>query len=154
MSRDYYNRRIGINGERPRLGIVEAAGQIARAHGFMEDNAYLQRSFGYFCVDARDVAGRDGYGLRDPFYLATGIKFEGSLDEAIKSADEVVLFTLLEFVHDHVAKPVRRARTRASARSTPRGGGRRAATRRDARRAQADRSSKGSQAVTAMGGAA
>lgn len=106
MSRDYYNRRIGINGERPRLGIVEAAGQIARAYGFMEDNAYLQRSFGYFCVDARDVAGRDGYGLRDPFYLATGIKFEGNLDAAIKSADEVVLFTLLEFVHDHVAKPI------------------------------------------------
>jgi hypothetical protein len=107
MGRDYYNRRIGRDGQPPRLGLNETAGQIAAAYAFIDQQAYLQRSFGYFCVDAQQVPGRDGYGIHDAFYLGTGIKIEGTEIEAIKAADEVFLFTLIEFVHDHVAKPIK-----------------------------------------------
>jgi len=105
MNRDYYNRRMGKDGGPPTLTLAEVAAQIAVMYEACDQQAYLQRSFGYFCVDAGTVAGLDGPDLRMAFYLATGIRVDGSAVDAIKEADEVSLFTWIEFIHDHVAKP-------------------------------------------------
>jgi hypothetical protein len=106
MSRDYYNRRVGRDGERPKLTRAEAAELVAEAYTFIDQQGYLQRSFGFFCIDAREVAGRDGYEIHKPFLLETGIRIDGSVQDALKAGDETFLFTLIEFVHDHVAKPI------------------------------------------------
>lgn len=106
MTRDYYNRRIGRDAQRPNLTLRETTELVAEAYTFLDQQGYLQRSFGFFCVDEREVAGRDGYELHKPFLLETGIRIEGSVSEALKTGDEIFLFTLIEFVHDHVAKPV------------------------------------------------
>jgi hypothetical protein len=106
MTRDYYNRRTGQAGERPRLTLAEAAGQIASAYRFIDQRDYLQRSFGYYCVDARDVPGRDGNDIRESLYLATGVKITEHLATGIANLDEVALFTVVEFVFDHVARPL------------------------------------------------
>jgi hypothetical protein len=106
MSRDYYNRRIGTGAEHPKLTLRETAELIAEAYDFIDQQCYMQRSFGFYCVDAQEVAGRDGYGIYKPFLLATGIRFEGSIQNALQEGDEVFLFTMIEFMHDHVAKPV------------------------------------------------
>lgn len=103
--RDYYARRVGSPSERPQLTLAEVASQIAAAFRTIDSNGYLQRSFGYDCVDAGEVPGLVGTDLRVEHYLRTGIRIEGNVSEAIKSADEITLFTMIEFIHDHVAKP-------------------------------------------------
>jgi hypothetical protein len=104
MTRDYYNRRVGQD-ERPRLALAEAAGMLGPAYAFVEQQGYLQRSFGYRCVDAGSVAGLDGSDVREALYIHTGIKIASAVDDFLRHADEVAMFTLVEFVHDHVAKP-------------------------------------------------
>lgn len=104
-NRDYYNRRVGIDGGPPVLTLAEIAAQVAAMYEACDQRAYLQRSFGYFCVDVGAVAGLDGSDLAMAFYLATGLRVDSSIVGAIKEADEVLLFTWIEFIHDHVAKP-------------------------------------------------
>jgi hypothetical protein len=105
VTRDYYNRRSGQGGERPRLSLEEAAGQLAAAFRFVLQKDYLQRSFGYYCVDQGVVPGREGGDIREALYLDTGIKITGPVDDAISTFDEAALFTLIEYVFDHVAEP-------------------------------------------------
>ncbi len=106
MSRDYYNRRVGKDGERPRLELREVASQLAAAYRFVDQQGYLQRSFGYRCVDAGDVSGLHGTDICHTLYLDAGIKVTGHVPTFIEQAgDEAVVFTLVEFLHDHVAKP-------------------------------------------------
>jgi hypothetical protein len=71
----------------------------------IDTNGFLQRSFGYECVDAGEVPGLHGADLRIELYMRTGIKLDMSVSDGIECADEVTLFTVVEFVHDHVAKP-------------------------------------------------
>lgn len=105
MTRDYYNRRVGKDGEPPSLTLAETAELIAEAYAVIDGHGHLQRAFGFDCVDAGEVPGTEGYGIRMSFFLKTTIRINGALKDAIKSADEVFLFTFIEFVHDHVAKP-------------------------------------------------
>jgi hypothetical protein len=103
--RDYYNRRIGKDGESPELTLGEVAAQLAAGYDFLDQQGYLQKSFGYHCVDAGDVAGDHGIDLRTHFYLDTGIRIGGSVRDFLASGDEVAMFTLVEFLHDHTARP-------------------------------------------------
>ena len=106
MTRDYYNRRAGVGGDRPRLTLEEMAAQVAVAYRFINERGYLQRSFGYYCVDDGAVPGREGAGINAALLLATGIQVSTSLEEFIRGADEASVFTVLEFVFDHSAKPL------------------------------------------------
>lgn len=106
MTRDYYNRRSGAGGERPRLTLPEMAGNIAGAYRFILERGYLQRSFGYYCVDGGEVPGRDGNGINEALLLATGVRAPTLLEDLIRDADEAVVFTIVEFVFDHLAKPL------------------------------------------------
>lgn len=105
MTRDYYNRRTGVDGGRPKLTLEEVAAYVADAYRFIDDRGYVQRSFGYHCVDDGDVPGRDGNGIRQGLLLATGLRCPTSLDDFLRVADEASLFTVIEFIFDHVAKP-------------------------------------------------
>lgn len=105
MGRDYYNHRTG-NAHTPSLTLRDAAEMVAEAYRFVDQEGWLQRAFGYDCVDEGPVAGREGNGFHKPFLLETGIRIENIVADAIERSDEVFLFTLIEFVHEHVAKPV------------------------------------------------
>jgi hypothetical protein len=107
VTRDYYNRRTGKEGQPPRLAVPEIGRMLTTVYTLIEQHGYLQRSFGYHCVDAGTVAGLDGTDLRDAVYLTTGIKLANGVPEFLSDADEVELFTLTEFLHDHIAKPVK-----------------------------------------------
>ena len=107
MSRDYYNRRVGKDGPPPRLELDDVVAQLAAAFTFVDQQGYLQRSFGYRCVDAGTVAGLKGADFRQSFYLDTGIKIAGAVTSFIETcSDDVAVFTLVEYVHDHLAKPL------------------------------------------------
>lgn len=105
MTRDYYSRRTGNGGERPRFTLPQAARELAAAYRSVEQFAYLQRSFGYRCVDAGAISGREGRDLAAALRLAW-VAVDGLVDEWMIEADEPSLFTLLELIFDHVAKPL------------------------------------------------
>jgi hypothetical protein len=103
--RAYYNQRVGKDGQPPRLTLREVSQQLSAAYKFLDQQNVLQRSFGYYCVDAQAVAGLYGTSLNIHFYLKTGIRMDASVESFIEAADEVQLFTLIEFLFDHVATP-------------------------------------------------
>lgn len=108
MARDYYNRRTG-NDLPPRLTLAETRRSLAASFQFIEQAGYLQRAFGYYCVDSKDVPGLEGADLRQALLLATGIRIATTVSEFLDDADEVSVFTLIEFLYDHVAKPLKDA---------------------------------------------
>jgi hypothetical protein len=105
MSRDYYSRRFSSDGERHRITLREAANRLATAYSFVERKDYLKRSFGYSCVDNGDVPGLHGSSLEELFYLDTGTRITNGVTAFFGDADEGAMFTLVEFVYDHIAKP-------------------------------------------------
>jgi hypothetical protein len=103
--REYYNRRTGQGGDPPRWTIDEAARLTDEAYRFFDDKGYFQRSFGYWCVDLEDpVPGIVGSGLEMTFYRLTSIRVKGRFSAFIKEADELQLFTAIEFLYDHIAE--------------------------------------------------
>ena len=94
-----------MDGGRPRLELSDAASELAAAYTFFDQQGYLQRSFGYHCVDEGTMAGLEGADLREALYLHMGIKITTPVAHFLQGADEVDVFTVVEFVHDHVAKP-------------------------------------------------
>jgi hypothetical protein len=105
--RQYYNRRVGKEGDPPKLTLAEVATGIATGFVSIENKGLLQRDFGYSCVDAGDVLGVVGMDIRIHFYLETGIRIERSVSTFCTTTDETGLFTLVEYLHDHVATPVK-----------------------------------------------
>jgi hypothetical protein len=103
--RPYYNQRIGQGSERPRLELGQVARQVAAQFSNLEREGHFQRSFGYNCVDAGDMAGVHGSDLRTHFYVSTGLQMPATEPDFLANTDEVGLFTFIEFVHDHIAKP-------------------------------------------------
>jgi hypothetical protein len=102
--RVYYNQRVGEGGE-PELTLEAIARRVTAAYGALVRDDYLQKAFGYYCVDQKDVEGDDGSDLITHFHVSTGIKVEKSLEDFLVTTDEVGLFTIIEFLHDHIAKP-------------------------------------------------
>lgn len=101
--RQYYHHRMGST-ERAMWSLEEVAKQVADAFRVFCDRGYFQRSFGYECYDAGDTPGCHG-SIRMFFFRRTGIRWEGPHFEFVERADEVTLFTLIEFLYDHAAKP-------------------------------------------------
>jgi hypothetical protein len=106
--RPYYNRRVGKDGEPPKLTLAEVADGIAAGFGSVHGKELLQKDFGYHCVDAGRVTGSAGMDLGIHFYLRTGIRMDGSVFDFCKTTDETGLFTFVEYLHDHVATPEQR----------------------------------------------
>jgi hypothetical protein len=94
-----------MGGEPPRLTLAEVTEQLAAVSDYFDEQGYLQKAFGYHCVDGGPVAGDFGIGLQTHFYLETGLRMQGSIRQFLVSTDEVGFLTAVEFIHHHVAKP-------------------------------------------------
>lgn len=103
--RVYYNERLGAPGDTPKLNQAAVRRRVYAAYSDLCRGNYLQKSFGYYCVDAGAVPGEAGTDMADHFYLLTGIAIEGTLEKFLEASSDIALFTFIEFVHDHVAKP-------------------------------------------------
>ena len=101
--RAYYNHRNG-SADRANWSLEEVAKQVAEAFRSLDHRGFFQRSFGYFCTDNGNTAGRHG-SIHMFFFRRTGIRWVGPYYEFVEKADEVTLFTLIEFLYDHAAKP-------------------------------------------------
>lgn len=103
--RAYYNHRHGHVRQPLEFLLREVADFIALKFGNMERLGYMQKAFGYHCVDDGIVLGEVGEPLSAHFLRCTHVRTGGGLVEFLTKASKVELFTALEFIHDHIAKP-------------------------------------------------
>lgn len=103
--RVYYNERLNGPGETLKLDHSAVCRRTYAAYHDLCRGDYFQKAFGYHCVDAGQVHGEVGLDLAEHFYSQTGLKVDDSVEQFLQSADDVHLFTFVEFVYDYVAKP-------------------------------------------------
>ena len=105
-SRDYYAQRHGER--RPTEDIEGLRGIVAAEYSRLERAGYFQWHLGYRCVDAGDVAGYSA-GVDQGAYVRWHLGRDDlwPFTESLPQLDETWIFTVLEFLHDHAAKPIR-----------------------------------------------
>jgi hypothetical protein len=67
---------------------------------------YFQENFGYFCVDGGDVPGKLGSDIETQMFRAIRKPDLWPIQEKCKSYSEDDLFDVIEFLYDHVSKPI------------------------------------------------
>jgi hypothetical protein len=63
----------------------------------------LQEAFGYWCVDAGEVAGTFGSAIEERLLIVLGRENLWPVAEHVDSWDDDTLFDMMEFLHDHVS---------------------------------------------------
>ena len=73
-----------------------------------KQKGYFQHQFGYYCVDAGFVPGITSLSMKDQLVIAFGSRGESLVPATnnFKHVDLFSLFDLIEFLYDHIAKPV------------------------------------------------
>lgn len=74
----------------------------------LEHDDFLQQALGYFCVDQGDVPGTLGRDVGAMVLRRTRKMHLWPIGENIESYVEEDLFDVIEFLHDHVSKPIER----------------------------------------------
>jgi hypothetical protein len=103
MPRQYWSQRRGR--ANPPVDLATAARLFASLVADFEARGYLQKSFGYECVDG----GNTGVVGSDPeAYVYRRTRLDGlwPVEPSWPSWDEDALLTAVEFLYDHVDKPV------------------------------------------------
>ena len=67
---------------------------------------YFQEAFGYWCVDAGDVPGTLGTDIAARILVAVRKDDLWPISERLEGYEEHDLFDMMEFLYDHVSKPV------------------------------------------------
>ena len=102
--RDYYAQR---HGQVSWPSEIAALKRVIRAViGDLTDEGIFQIHFGYMCEDAGFVPGQLGGDAGAQAHFLTGVDFWPILQH-IDDLQEFELFTALEFLHDHSAKPTK-----------------------------------------------
>jgi hypothetical protein len=106
MARRYYSIRSGkhLNGANMPLSVL--ASLLYVTYRRLTEAGYFQEHFGYSCIDMGDVPGRLGEDISAAllFHLRREIPWPFPVEFVGLSEDE--LFDLIEFLHDHVSKPM------------------------------------------------
>lgn len=67
---------------------------------------YFQEDFGYYCVDNGDVPGKLGSNIEAQIFRAIRKPDFWPIEEKCKKYSEDDLFDIIEFLYDHVSKPI------------------------------------------------
>jgi len=103
LKRPYSN--VSSGAQSARLTFEEARRLIHDAYVRMADE-FFQETFGYSCTDGFQ-SGAAGENIRSFVYGETLVDGVTDLASGLaQSKDETVLFTLIEFFHDHVSKGI------------------------------------------------
>jgi hypothetical protein len=106
MAHAYYSQRHGTNPNLDGLPLRDVIGLFERVFGQMRDDGYFDEAFGYECVDAGEVNGK----VRDielEILLSIRKKNLWPISKYAGSYNEDDFFDLLEFLYQHVSKPIR-----------------------------------------------
>jgi hypothetical protein len=105
-NRKYYSIRTGNNPNSScyDLSILLKLFNDVYLEFFRKD--YFQENFGYYCVDAGEVPGRLGLNIEAQLFRNIRKLDLWPPQEKYKSYSEDDLFDVIEFLYDHVSKPI------------------------------------------------
>ena len=105
MAHQFYSFRKGTNPNPKGLTLRDILDLFARLYSQLRADGYFDESFGYICVDEGEVLGK----VRDPeLEMLLAIRKPGlwPIDEKVSFYKEDDLFDVIEFLYQHVSKPI------------------------------------------------
>lgn len=105
MVHTYYSQRTGSNPNLSGLPLGEILELFSRVYTQLEIDGYFAEAFGFYCVDLDEVPGK----IRDvELEMLLSIRKRGlwPISEYAGTYDEDDLFDVVEFLFQHVSKPV------------------------------------------------
>jgi len=104
--RRYYSIRTGKNPTGKCLDLSSLKRLFIALYNDFSSRGYFQETFGYYCIDLGDVDGKAGRDIEA--YMLWKVRKSGlwPIDEKYKDYSEDDLFDVLEFLYDHISKPI------------------------------------------------
>jgi len=103
--RAYYSARTGTDPEAAQLSFEVFASLFLSTYRQLSSGGYWDEAFGYWCVDNDDVPGTVGSDVAN-YVLFNTRKHLWPVDDRVLEYSEIDVFDLIEFLHDHVSKPL------------------------------------------------
>lgn len=104
--RRYYSVRSGKNAGAVQLTFDQLRTQFASAYDHFNRADYFQEYFGYWCVDSENVAGKLGTNIEGQFLRRLRKDDLWPVREKVAHYSEDDLFDVIEFLYDHISKPL------------------------------------------------
>jgi hypothetical protein len=102
----YYSLRTGKHPDGARLDLVGLKKLFMSIYGSFQSRDYYQEAFGYNCVDAGAVPGALGKDIEGVLLVQVRKERLWPVGEHTSGYSEDDLFDMLEFLYDHVSKPI------------------------------------------------
>lgn len=105
MTHTYYSHRTGTNPNLNGLPLRDTIDLFLRVFAQLEEDGYFHEAFGFSCVDADHIDGR----IRDvelEMLLTIRKKDLWPIDKMASCYSEDDFFDVLEFLYQHVSKPI------------------------------------------------
>ncbi|MGA0557287.1 hypothetical protein ACO2Q8_11590 [Larkinella sp. VNQ87] len=106
MKRDYYSVRTGKLQIDPKLNLDILKRLFLVLYKKYDNTGYFQKYFGYYCVDSEDVPGELGADIEAVLFLHIKKDYLWPIDKKIIDYSEGDLFDIIEFLYDHISKPI------------------------------------------------
>ena len=106
MARRYYSVRTGKNPHGSNVPLHVLASLLHSTYNQLAEAGYFQEHFGYDCVDAGDVPGKLGGDIAAALLFHLRRESLWPFPEKFSGLSEDELFDVVEFLHDHISKPV------------------------------------------------
>ena len=106
MGRQYYSQRKGTNPNLKGLPLADVLELFTRVFAQLGADGYFDEAFGFTCVDAGEIQGK----VKDPeleMLLNIRKKALWPVTAMAASYSEDDFFDVLEFLHQHVSKPIK-----------------------------------------------
>ena len=105
MARSYYSQRTGSNPNLNGLPLSDVVELFVRVYDQLRSDGYFDEAFGFSCVDAGEIQGRI-HDIDLEILLAVRKKNLWPIAEQSPKYSEDDFFDLIEFLFQHVSKPV------------------------------------------------
>lgn len=105
MLHNYYSQRTGKNPNLKGLPLEDVIELFQRVYQQLENDGYFSEAFGFWCVDADHVPGKV-LDVELEMLLKIRKKHLWPVSEFCKNYSEDDLFDVIEFLYQHVSKPV------------------------------------------------
>lgn len=106
MKRRYYSLRTGKNPKGTEIDLKTLKALFRSSYVQWEEAGYFQEHFGYACVDAGDVPGKLGSDIAAEMLFNLRKENLWPFYTYFEHYDEDDLFDVVEFLHDHISKPL------------------------------------------------
>lgn len=104
--RQYYSVRTGKNPNAQEIDLPFLRRLFRQLYLRFHEKYYFQEAFGYYCVDADEVPGSLGHDIDAQLSRALRKPSLWPIEDKCSEYSEDDLFDVIEFLFDHVSKPV------------------------------------------------